>query len=371
MGAVARIPRSILRLVLPALLLACAGTSPATSPATPRKSLIEFGWDEPDPHFMRTHMDSLQATPFDGCVFRLLYKRPDGTDGNFSWDLWSRRRFTAAEVEPFRQDLLATPFGRFRQCFLRVNVTPGDLDWFEDHSAVMANLELAARIAREAGLPGILFDTEAYKGKLWSYAEQTKRHPYTWDSLATQVRHRGAETMRAFERGYPGLTVFCTEAYSRPLRDTEDRKLPLRDVQNGLLAPFLDGMASAASPKAVIVDGHEMSFGFRQPGQYAAKSDTMRNAFRRLSAVPDLYRSRLSVGFGVWMDIEKDGRNWHPDDPAANYFTPQTFGAAVQAALDHADRYVWVYTQKAKWWGPHGRENLPAVYDSVLRSVRR
>jgi hypothetical protein len=38
------------------------------SAAAPKK-LIEFGWDEPSPEFMRKHVRELEQTPFDGCVF--------------------------------------------------------------------------------------------------------------------------------------------------------------------------------------------------------------------------------------------------------------------------------------------------------------
>ena len=33
---------------------------------TTRKSLIEFGWDEPDTAFMRAHITEMEKLPFDG-----------------------------------------------------------------------------------------------------------------------------------------------------------------------------------------------------------------------------------------------------------------------------------------------------------------
>lgn len=336
------------------------------------KQLIEFGWDEPDTRFLREHIDQLQASPFDGCVFHVGGISPEGRFGEFTWGLWGHRRFSPAELDSARSDLIATPFGRFRENFLRVNVTPGNLDWFEDHGAVMANLELAAGLARDGGCPGILFDTEPYGGALWDYKAQVRERPRTWDEMSARVRLRGEEAMRALERGYPGLTIFMTHAWSMPLEQSVGYRQALAETQYGLLAPFLDGMLAAASAGVVFVDGHEQSYPYRERERFAAKADSMRHAVKRLTNDPDKYSQQLSVGFGLWLDYDSFHRGWDPVDPSRNYFTPEALGVSVRAALEHADRYVWIYSQKPRWWTREGgRRALPAAYDSVLRSVRR
>jgi len=352
-----------------ALLLLGAVAIGAPSPG---KKLIEFGWGEPDPRFMREHIAELQASPFDGCVFHVNYRLPNGTERNFTWDLWGRSRFTAEVLDSARADLMATRFGRFRENFLRVNVTPGDLDWFEDHGAVMSNLELAARLAKVGGCPGILLDTEPYRGPLWDFHAQTKAHPHSLDELSAQVRRRGAEAMAALERGYPGLTVFLTFGYSEPLTQSVGYRKPVADTRYALLVPFLDGMFGAASDSVVIVDGHEGSYSYRDPAQFAAMADTLHRAVRRIVAQPERYSRLLSVGFGIWLDLNSDHVGWHTDHPESNYFTPAAFATSVQAALDHADRYVWIYSQVPRWWTAEGgRQKLPAAYDSALRAVHR
>ena len=47
-----------------------------------------------------------------------------------------------------REDLESIGQTRFRHNFLRFNTTPADLDWFDDHAAVMNNARLAAQLAR-------------------------------------------------------------------------------------------------------------------------------------------------------------------------------------------------------------------------------
>jgi hypothetical protein len=352
-----------------ALALVGAVCSGAPSPG---KKLIEFGWDEPDTRFMREHIAQLQASPFDGCVFHVSYRLSDGTQRKFTWDLWGRKRFTDSLLDSARADLEATRFGRFRENFLRVNVTPGNLDWFEDHGAVMANLELAARLAKQGGCPGILLDTEPYQDQLWDFRAQTRARPHSWDELSAQVRRRGAEAMAALERGYPGLTVFLTFGYSEPLGESVGYRKPLTDTRYALLVPFLDGMFAAASDSVVMVDGHEASYPYRDPAKFAAKADTLRHAVRRVVAQPERYSRLLSVGFGLWLDFDSDHIGWHADHPESNYFTPAALAVSAQAALDHADRYVWIYSQQPRWWTAEGsRQKLPAAYDSVLRALRR
>src|SRR5687768_13266008 len=75
------------------LAIACVFAAASFTPAqTTRKKLIEFGWDEPDPAFMRKHIAEMEKSPFDGTVFHI------NTD--FLWQCWSKRAFTEAELQP-------------------------------------------------------------------------------------------------------------------------------------------------------------------------------------------------------------------------------------------------------------------------------
>ena len=100
---------------------------------------------------------------------------------------------------------------------------------------------------RQAGCKGVLFDIEQYNHPLFHYDKQRDAKTKSWDEYAGQVRHRGRETMTAFQDGYPGLTVFLTFGYSLPHdRDRAATPAKLPKAEYGLLAPFLDGMLDAA-----------------------------------------------------------------------------------------------------------------------------
>lgn len=98
------------------ILLPLAGR---TDDGPPVKRLIEFGWDEPDTAFLRRHIEEMERTPFDGCVFHVLAGGPEGKPENVTWLGWGRRAFTESELKPALADLKATPRRRFTHCVRR------------------------------------------------------------------------------------------------------------------------------------------------------------------------------------------------------------------------------------------------------------
>ena len=52
------------------------------------KKLLEFGWDEPNTAFMRTHIAEMEQTPFDGTVFTIEGRDKDGKTLNFLAEAW-------------------------------------------------------------------------------------------------------------------------------------------------------------------------------------------------------------------------------------------------------------------------------------------
>src|SRR5215471_17347359 len=152
--------------------VAFSSANAQTTRSTIPKKLIEFGWDEPDTLFMRQHIAEMEQSPFDGTVFHITYEKKDGSRGRFMNECWSDRQFTPDELKRSADELKATKFTRFTQNFLRFNVLPGNVDWFDDFDAVMTNAYLAARIARDGKCRGVLFDIEAYNKPLWDYRKQ-------------------------------------------------------------------------------------------------------------------------------------------------------------------------------------------------------
>lgn len=339
----------------------------AQSPNLKGKKLLEFGWDEPDTAFLRAHLTEMQRSPFDGCVFHADYHRPDGTQGSFTWQCWGTNAFVQGDLASAFLDLRTVRLGHFNHNFLRFNTTPGRLDWFDDYGAVIQNATPAAQLAREGHCPGILFDIEQHEGPLFEYHKQRDGETKSWELYAAQARRRGFEVMSAFQQGYPNLTIFLTFGYSLPWHETSKGKKALADCRYGLLAPFLDGMVSAARGHTRLIDGFELSYGYKTAAQFASARREVTQELLPIVHDANKYREVFTVAYGLWLDHDWRKVGWNSDRPEANYFSPETLASTVHAALQVADEYVWIYSETPRWWSAEGQPvKLPAEYGSAL-----
>lgn len=362
------------RLVLGAVLLVAAalvGVSDTGAARARYKKLIHSGWDEPTPSFMRKHIRVMEQTPFDGCVYRVAFPKPGGGEVNFTWQAWGKHAFTREELAPAIADLDSTEFRRFKHNFLRFNVTPGDVDWFDDFTPILANARLAAEMSRDARSAGIWFDTEPYQGAVFDYREQRHRATRSWEDYAAQARRRGREVMEAFQAGRPDLTVFLTFGYCMPWEETRGGT-HLSKVRYGLLAPFLDGMVDAARGKTRLVDGYEISYPDREPWKYQAGYKRMSKELLPIVADDEKYKQVFSFAFGIWLDYYWQKLGWDAERPQGNYFPPRTFELVLRKAFETSDEYVWVYAETPRWWSDDGSSvKLPEEYPAAVRSARQ
>src|SRR4051812_42303852 len=194
-------------ILMTALLGLVAGLSVADEPKSKHnvlhhKKLIEWGWDEPDTKFMRQNIEKMEQFPFDGLVFHAT----SGKGDNLAWEVWGGKKFTPSDFKQAVDDLKATKFSRFTDRFLRVNVTPAKVDWFDDNAwaGVVNNFGVAAQVAREGRCKGFMFDTEQYEGVTdFDYRKQKDRGKKSFAEYQAKVRQRGREWARAVNKEYP------------------------------------------------------------------------------------------------------------------------------------------------------------------------
>jgi len=282
------------------------------------------------------------------------------------------KAFTEKELETAIDDLKNTNFRKLTQNFLRFNVTPGGVDWFDDFTHIIENARIAGKVAKEGGVKGILFDIEQYNSQLFEYSKQRDSATKSWDEYADQVRRRGQEVMQAFQSEYTDITIFLTFGYCLPYVQMGGQK-ELSEVNYGLLAPLLDGMVDVALPTVTIVDGFELAYSYKDvlrftPGYKIMAEDVL----KIVKADHDKYRSVFSFGFGVWMDCDWRKNGWDVTDFSKNFYTPDEFKATLATALKTSDEYVWVYTETPRWWTASGKsDKLPQEYfDATMRAKK-
>lgn len=323
------------------------------------KKIIEWGWDEPDPKFMRENIEQMEQMPFDGLVFHMI-----NTQGNnLTWEIWGRHRFEKEDFQQALADLQSTKFRRFTERFLRVNVTPGDVDWFDDAAwaVVLHNFGVAAQIAKAGGVKGFMLDTEQYKSLLFSYGPLSSGNAKPFSEYQSKVRQRGREWIQEINRWFPEITLLLTYGYQ--IAQPGTLQFSREKVQYGLLADFLNGVFDACSDQTTIVDVWEPAYSYKQLEQFKKAYDTIKTKSVEWTDSPEKYRQHIRAGFGIMMDYNWRKIPWDVNDVSKNYFSPTEFENSVRAALSASDQYVWIYTEQPRWWT---NQRLPKDYIEAL-----
>ncbi len=321
-----------------------------------KKKVIEWGWDEPTTAFLKENIDKVERMPFDGVVFPLRLR--DST--NVTWKMWGANRFDYSSLAYMAEDLNQTRFKSLTDLFIRVNVTPGNVDWFDSQawSAVLHNFSVAAKVARAGNCKGFMFDVEAYESQLFNLASAAALHTATPEQYRVIVRQRGRELIAAISQEFPNIVILFPWAYYA--YESDEQKY-------ALLPDFLDGIFEAAPPAVRLVDAGEVAYTYKTQKDFEWLRWKIKQDLRRLSSVPERYMAKVEVAFGIWIDAESHKIGWHPDDFAKNFFTPDAFGKSVAYAREASDEYVWIYSQEPNWWtGAH----LPPAYVEALRTAK-
>lgn len=347
------------------LLVACVAVwlaVPLMAHAGPgQKKLIEYGVDFPSIDYTRQHIRKMEEAPFDGVVLRWQVEL-DGESRDCTHTFFTKTEFPPEAVRTAIEDLKATPFQRFTDNFLNLRVIPGGSrdspdhhgDWFDDAwwQAIVHNAKAAAKVAREGGLKGILFDPEAYHGNPWSYADQKQRGQKGFQAYADKARERGRHVIKAINGVYPDLTIIIIHSTSYVAHEVlSGDKVSLEASSYGLLPGFIDGIIEASTPGTTLIDGFESAYPYTEYQQFVDARDLMASESAALSAVPEKYKKKLRVGFGL----------------STGHVTPEELQHTLRYALGFAHEYVWIWSaHNTNWW----EGNVPKEYADVLAHDR-
>jgi len=357
---------------------------PSNPAPLPRKKLIMTGWDQPDVAQFRRDLAKFENTPFDGVILFVPGKKPEGTPFTSFNNLFSREPWTEAMFAESVADLKAARSTKVTENFLILWSLPGDVDWFDDAgwAVVVEKFRIMARVARQGGLRGILFDPEQYGDhKAWRYLSQTNWPHQTFSDYAEKVRQRGRETMRAMAGEFPDLTIFGYWLTSVCLRAVDDSGslAGLAAEDYGLYPAFVDGWLDAAPATVKFVDGQE--FAYRWDGEAAFQAGALRikNDCQVFITPANRakYRAQVQASFGFYID-------GYVNPPGSSYYLGregeprvQRLESNLEAAVRAADEYVWIYGEKHRWWPPRDpgakpatnwAEALPGIELALLRA---
>ncbi|MHB8993670.1 MAG: hypothetical protein ACYC63_00300 [Armatimonadota bacterium] len=338
--------------------LITTGTASWAQGDVPAKKLIAVGWDLPNAERFRTNFDAMEKTPLQGTGVR--FAGPGNKPA--LWFSFSREPYDEQAVAQILQDLKAVQPKQLRDRFLLLNANPGDVDWFDDAGwkVIVDHWRIGARVAREGGLKGIMFDPEAYREpyRAFDWSAQSESAKHTFAEYYDKARQRGREVMAATGQEYPDATIlaFFLLSINREAAERSDPMGALNGHAYGLLPAFVNGWLDAAPPTLTIVDGCEAAYRFNSRLEFLNAANLIRNKALRLVAPENRYkyRAQVQVGFGVYLDayVNPPDNTWYIN-PGTQ--TPvQRLAENVASALEVADEYVWVYGEQASWWPvPH------------------
>ena len=321
----------------------------ASAAAAPVKKLIECSWSNPTTDQLRENITLLEArVPYQGLRI-FLTGRGEGKGQNHK-TIFGKVRW---KYEWFRLDvenLKNTKFNRFTDNFLSTGVVPGNVDWFSDSDweTVCQNFGLVARIARETGLRGLIFDPEEYSGHLW---EKIQVQNHTLEEIAAKARQRGQEFGKAIFNAYPDLTLFCFSW----MAVAKDRPV---------FCGFVNGIYDVLPSGAKIVDGDESGgYSTKDAASLHARVNELKKAasfldpanrakyFLQTSYSPAIYLEGVLPIYSdsTWYQTVRRG--------FGTLSTLEFLRRHLENCLAVSDEYVWTDSERRSWTGIRGWES--------------
>jgi len=332
------------------------------------KKLIEWGYDRPADTYLLDELTSMEqaASGFDGVVVGARLVGPGAPPvgkakwrkahwlGNFSGNTWSAVPMQWKNMEQAARNFASLQPERFEEMFIRFNVTPGDVDWFDvGWDAVAHNAQMAGRLIRRGKLAGMMIDTEEYQNRLFHYRQLAGQSERDLEEYRQQARLCGRQLIRAVNAEVHDLAILFTFAHSGYWPNDPAQRAayePDGPAGDSLLGPFIDGMLEAANEQTRFYDAYEKGYYIDSVAGFADARQRIKDAWK-FSMVPEVYRERMGVAFGVWLDRDwRKNKGFYPDRIGRNYYTPKQIACKINAALRYSDRYVWVWTESIIWW---------------------
>lgn len=331
-----------------------------------RGQIIATGWDNPSPSQFRQHLAEFEKWPFQGTVIRPVRKLAEGREVGCT-EAFQRGEWTWPELEPSVADLKGARPSKAVSNYLMITANPGNVDFFDDAgwAEIASHWQLLARVARQGGLKGLLYDEEPYSPphEAFGYSAQPEHGRHSFGEYAAKARERGRQVMSAVVEEYPDITIFAYRLLCDllpALASDADPTPALETHAFGLVPGFVNGWLDVAPPTVKIIEGNENAYRYNSDADFDRAYVDLTTRTRRLISPENRakFRSQVLVGHGIYLDA-------HANPPSSPWYIDPKGGpkaarleANVASALRASDGYIWVYGETARWW-PTGDAKFP------------
>ena len=334
------------------------------------KKMLAWGHATGKLNNVEKFLPEIEKLPFDGLVLQ-------GIGPGLGARAYGKTRYSWADFKPHVERIKRIPFKRLTDNFFRYSIGSGNVDWFdEDYDVVLHNAKLVARFTKQAGLKGLVFDTEDYTGKLFHYEKMKLAKTKSFEEYQAQARKRGRELMEALQSEYPDIILLYTYGIGYVSGNTlpyvKARDKGMIDSGWGLALAFLTGMLEAAGPDVRLVDGQEDAYHYRMPVDFYRGYHNIRSG--ALTVLPESlhekYNRTVEAGVAMYPNDIYALRSPNMKRPRffpwmlANYHLTleeqnHIFEAVTFYSLQTADTYVWCYIENLSFWSNDYPESLP------------
>ena len=284
------------------------------------------------PATLRDKLATMEATltAFDGAFLRLPATGDLLTTGS---------SVTASAIANDLEPLYALRPTRFKYNFAVLPIQH-DLDVFDDWSIPLANVSALAKVARDAGLVGIVIDNESLAGFRGNYPYDLKFPTRTIQDYRAQTQLIGKRIMQAIVAEFPDAAVVVLRG-AAGADPASPASLVNREADSApLIGPFFAGFVEAKGARSLIVDGGT-DYGLRTAEQFggslAWRKTGLPSATTNSVFIADTLRAAwptaVNVSFGI---RELDGAR---GNLLPNF--PMPFANSLVQSLRAADTFVW------------------------------
>ena len=332
--------------------------------ASPCVKVIDLSWSNPTLSFLEEHLaDMEKESPLDGLTISFIGKK-EPVDGKMRgpahFNVWNRRPWKYELLQDEIQRYKSLKFTRFTDNFFYLTTIDVDFDWTsdDDWKTVAGNFGIAARVAREMGLKGLLVDLEEYVKPFWNYGDDVHPKDIAYDDLSKIVYQRGCQWGEAVFGAYPNIVLLLPFAFTYPAN---------------LVSPFLNGVLEAMPPDARLYEGFEIDgYKAKTPGDYVRIQHRLRQVIKQKVQKKNRRKARaqllLAPAFFLDAIFPFDrAYGWHQALlPELDELGPVKFMARnFVGAMEEAAPYIWFYGERRAWWQGSPHPSVTGIWDEA------
>ena len=339
-----------------------------------RKKFIDMSWSNPHVDYLVENLERMEKeAPVDGITIRFSAKvKLDGKEKEIrSHQAMTKLKWKYEWFKDSVKKLKSLKFKKFTDNFLYTTMVPGNQDWFSDSDwdAVCNNYRILARIAKETGMKGIVFDPEEYGKRFWG-----KYPGHSHSEAVAKARQRGREFGKAVFGEFPQAKILALFLFSFGTYLKGDASTVI------VSHSFFNGIYDVLPPEATMIEGHEY-FGYfaKNPDMFRRlQQDLDRTFLTRVAACNyRKYRSQTQLAAPIYLDSY-----FFKNNPVYSSLKPEIEKTPklefvrknLSYAFDVSDEYVWCYGEKACWWSksahPKAKKTWEEVCPGIVKTVK-